>query len=231
MVIVVLTNGDKGSNDLNMSSDRLAVIRAGEMVNASAALGATAVQLGYEDGNLINTYEARLRVAAQIRIHRPQLLVSFNPQYNFGHYQLGSEHKDHKTAGAVALDAFYPTARDHLQFKELWDPMEYQSYLSQFKELANLTKPLPGWKVPEAYLFATERLDQAAPRYETVTVELAEATLETKARSLSQHASQTGGAGWQQLLPGIQARAEALGSASVPPVSYAEWFTRVINLP
>jgi len=112
----------------SITPSELAVIRAAEMHRAAAALGGSvrAVLLNYEDGQLDNSYEARLRVAAQVRIHQPELLVTFNPQYNFGHFQLGSEHKDHKAAGAIALDCFYPLARDHLQFKELWQPQLYR---------------------------------------------------------------------------------------------------------
>ena len=45
------------------------------------------------------------------------------------------------------------------------------------------------------------------------------------------HRSQTGGATWQELLPGMQKHTGVLGGASNPPQKYAEWFTRVVNLP
>lgn len=215
VTIVCLTNGDKGTSDPNVTSAALAKTRAAELQRAAAALGATAVMLSYEDGGLQNTYEARLRVAAQIRIRRPQLLLTFNPTYNFNHFQHGSEHKDHKASGAIALDAFYPTARDHLQFKELWQPLKYAAALAVCcPELRNLTSPLAGWKVEETYLFATERLGRvggtdvplgatssasSVPRYQTVEIALTEEALEAKAQSLSMHVSQTGGKSWQEV--------------------------------
>ena len=118
-----------------------------------------------------DSYEARLRVAAQIRLFQPDLLVTTSPVRNFGHYQLGSEHKDHAHAGAIALDCFYPLARDHLQFPELWNPTNAtnRAILESFPELDgwNKTSPLLGWKVPEAYVFATEQFDHwGPPRYE-----------------------------------------------------------------
>ena len=122
-----------------------------------------------------------------MRIHRPQLLVTFNPTYNLNHFQHGSEHKDHKTAGAIALDCFYPLARDHLQFVELWEPLQHAASLARFPELTanhsgwDRTTPLLGWKVPEAYLFAAERLSFSPPRYETVTVDVSD-VLDTMAR-------------------------------------------------
>ena len=52
------------------------------------------------------------------------------------------------------------------------------------------------WKVKEAYLFAAEVLQPGPPRYETVAVDVSP-VLETMARSLAAHVSQTGGASWQ----------------------------------
>jgi LmbE family N-acetylglucosaminyl deacetylase len=183
--IVVLTNGDKGSGNTSVTSAALAATRAKEMHAAAAALNATAVLLGYEDGNLVNTYEQRLRVAAQIRLFQPTLLVTMSPNRNFGHYQLGSEHKDHAHAGGIALDCFYPLARDFLQFPELWQPTlpAYRSVLDQFAELDawNKTTPLAGWKVPEAYIMSTEQFGLwGPPRYENVVVSLTAADLERK---------------------------------------------------
>lgn len=232
VVIVVCTNGDKGTANYSLPSPLLAEMRRQEMLNAVRALGATAVQLGYEDGNLDNSYEARLRVAAQIRLFRPELIVTFNPTYNFNHYQHGSEHKDHQTAGAIALDCFYPTARDHLQFAELWRPQEHLRTLARFAELDAWDKkaPLAGWKVREAYLMATERLSFRPPRYETVEIDVS-AALETKARSLAMHVTQVGARRWQQLLPGIANHSATLGRYSRPPKAHAEWYTRVVNMP
>ena len=55
--IVCLTNGDKGTSDFNITSAELAVTRSKELQLAAAELNATAVLLGYEDGELENTYE------------------------------------------------------------------------------------------------------------------------------------------------------------------------------
>ena len=95
----------------------------------SQVLGADAVLLGIPDGELENTYIARMRVAAQIRIFQPELLVTFNPTLDLTGYANGRAHRDHNIAGQIALDCFYPLARDHLQFKELWEPERYRQVL------------------------------------------------------------------------------------------------------
>jgi len=64
-----------------------------------------------------------------------------------------------------------------------------------------------------------------------VDVQLGPTNLEQMAKSLAQHRSQTGGASWSELLPGIANRTAVLGRASMPAVENSEWFTRVSNLP
>ena len=50
---VICTNGNKGSNDLNMTSEKLAVIREAEQREASRVIGAKEITfLGYGDGEL-----------------------------------------------------------------------------------------------------------------------------------------------------------------------------------
>ena len=115
--ILVLTNGDKGSGDFEMTSERLAELRAAEMHAAAAVLGADAVLLGVPDGELDNTYLIRLRVAAQIRLFEPDLLITFSPTVDLTGYANGRAHRDHNIAGMIALDCFYPLARDHLQVR------------------------------------------------------------------------------------------------------------------
>ena len=45
----------------------------------------------------------------------------------------------------IALDCFYPLARDHLQFKELWEPGKHRATLRrEAPELAELSTPLQG---------------------------------------------------------------------------------------
>eukprot|EP01045_Picozoa_sp_COSAG04_P034751 COSAG04_NODE_7742_length_1074_cov_1.569231_1_plen_330_part_00 len=234
--IVVLTNGDKGSGDLEMTSPRLARLRAEEMAAAAATLGATTVLLGYPDGELENTYTARMRVAAQIRLFEPQLLITFNPVTDNNGYHNGRAHRDHNIAGQIALDCFYPLARDHLQFKELWDPDTYGGVLRRdAPELADLAEPLPGWKIQEAYLFATHRVPDGVsvagppPWHETVVVDTT-GTLETQARALSKHATQTGAKCWEEIMPRLEGRSRAMGEGTEPPVAAAEWFTRVLNM-
>lgn len=114
---LVATTGDKGSNDLAMTSERLAKIREEEQLRAAQVLGVDPVIfLRYHDGELEDTREFRREVVRAIRRLRPELLVTTTPLPTLNLY---AGHRDHRTAGRVALDAVYPYARDRLHFPEL----------------------------------------------------------------------------------------------------------------
>ena len=119
---VIATNGDKGSSDRSMTSERLASIRAEEQRNAARALGVAHVEfLGYPDGELEDTRELRRDVTREIRRWRPDLVITMNPLRT---YNLYFSHRDHRTAAGVALDCVYPLARDHMSFPELLPEFE-----------------------------------------------------------------------------------------------------------
>ena len=54
-------------------------------------------------------------------------------------YQRGTQHKDHQWIGHEALACFYPIARDHLQYPELWDRTHWPALRRNFSELRSLT--------------------------------------------------------------------------------------------
>jgi LmbE family N-acetylglucosaminyl deacetylase len=116
---VVITKGDKGSDDPEMTPHRLAELREAEQRAAGEILGVKHYEfMGYPDAYLQHTLELRRDVARIIRKHRPEVVVTFDPTTRF----LGDfypNHPDHRVAGDVAVDAVFPTARDRLTFPEL----------------------------------------------------------------------------------------------------------------
>ena len=120
----LITNGNRGSDDAAMTPERLAAIREDEQRAAARSLGVEdLVFLGYPDGELEDTREARRDVVRAIRRFRPDRVVTQNPFPTLNPY---SGHRDHRHAGRLALDAVYPYARDRLHFPELlvegWQP-------------------------------------------------------------------------------------------------------------
>jgi len=160
---VILTNGNKGSGDRNVTSEQLVPIREAEQRQAASVLGVARLEfLGYEDGELEDTRDLRRDVTRQIRRWRPDLIVTLNPRrsYNFFPHW----HRDHRTTGRVVLDCVYPLARDHLAFPELLP--EYEPH-----------------KVRELYLIQWEQ----PPLIVDIT-----ATMDVKLEAIRCHASQVG---------------------------------------
>ena len=119
---VIVTNGNKGSGDRTMTSERLARIREEEQRNAARTLGVLNVDfLGYPDCEVEDTRQLRRDVTREIRRRRPDLVITMNPHRT---YNLGGSHRDHRTVAGVTLDCVYPLARDHLSFPELMPDFE-----------------------------------------------------------------------------------------------------------
>ncbi|HWN54800.1 MAG TPA: PIG-L deacetylase family protein [Methylomirabilota bacterium] len=113
----ILTNGNKGSSDREMTPERLVKIREEEQRNAARVLGVETIDfLGFPDCELENTRETRLAVTASIRRHRPDLIICQNPNRT---KNFGVSHRDHRVAADIVLDCVYPLARDHMAFPEL----------------------------------------------------------------------------------------------------------------
>jgi LmbE family N-acetylglucosaminyl deacetylase len=108
--LLVLTNGDRGSEDIDCDRDELAQTRSEEQGKAAAVLGLRSVRiLDNHDGDLQNTAEVRREIVRAIRELRPQVVLTADPTTWF----IGNRfmnHPDHRTAGATAMDAIFPGA-------------------------------------------------------------------------------------------------------------------------
>ena len=119
VTFVIVTNGDKGSDDPDMTSERLVVVRRGEQERAAESLGVKRVLfLDYEDGMLEPTLELRRDLARVIRMHQPHTVVTFDPTSRFISENYPN-HPDHRATGDATIDAVFPSARDRLTFPEL----------------------------------------------------------------------------------------------------------------
>ena len=114
VLYVVCTNGDKGTSDPEMTSERLAAIRRREQLNAASVLGVEdVVFLDYGDGELEDTREFRGLIVEQIRRWKPDVVFAMDPMRVASH-----SHRDHRVSGQAALDACFPYARDVLHYPQ-----------------------------------------------------------------------------------------------------------------
>lgn len=116
----LLTCGDKGTKDRNLTSEELCNIRNKEQMAAAKVLGVTQVRfLDYPDGYLVPDLNLRKDITREIRRKKPDILVTCDP-LNLYIRDTYINHPDHRAAGQATLDAVFPAARDHLNFVELW---------------------------------------------------------------------------------------------------------------
>lgn len=137
VLIVIYTNDDKGSYDLEMTSERLARIRKAEEEAACRAIGIPAeniIWLQYHDGMLeyANPRDLVEQVAGLIRKHRPQAVLSIDP----GSDNVRWHKTDHRMAAMNTIDAiraaewhlYFPNQRLHDGLQPWNVPQEFFYY-------------------------------------------------------------------------------------------------------
>ncbi len=116
----LLTCGDKGSNDPNISTDDLCLRRRKEQENAAKIIGAKSVHfLDRPDGYLVPDMDTRREVTRIIRQFAPDILVTCDPTNLYHSKSYPLNHPDHRAAGQVVLDAVFPAAGSPRLFPEL----------------------------------------------------------------------------------------------------------------
>jgi len=117
---LVITDGSKGSDDPEMTSERLVTIREQEQRDAVASLGAKEVHfLRYEDAALEVTQALKKDIVRIIRQVRPDTVVAIDPTFVYSSETGVINHSDHRAAGYATMDAVFPLARDRLTFPDL----------------------------------------------------------------------------------------------------------------
>ncbi len=161
---LLITRGDKGSDDPNVDPSQLAVVREREQRAAAAEIGVDGVDfLDEPDGQVEPSLRLRERITYAIRAFRPEIVMTHDPTVLFVNNEW-INHPDHRAVGSVTVDAVFPTARDPLNFRE------------QLRDHG-----LEAWKVAELYLWSTNEANQIVD---------VSASLDRKIAALAHHASQ-----------------------------------------
>ncbi len=160
---LVVTRGDKGSDDPSVDVAELAVLREREQRAAAAEIGVSGVDfLDEPDGQVEASLRLRERITYAIRALRPEVVMTHDPTVLFVNNEWVN-HPDHRAVGQVTVDAVFPTARDPLNFRE------------------HLDRGLEPWKVAELFMWSTNEANQI--------VDISD-TLDRKIAALEQHRSQ-----------------------------------------
>ena len=119
--LLVLTNGDRGSQDPGRSRADIAAVRRTETEAGAAVMGlASAKVLSISDGELDNSAVVREAVVRRVREVHAVTLVSCDPTAVFFEDRYYN-HSDHRTAGWIALDAVFPGSGNPHFFSEHLD--------------------------------------------------------------------------------------------------------------
>ncbi len=114
--LLLVTSGDKGSDDPAAEPAVIAARREAEAEEAARELGIVEVAFLREpDGEVEETRALRAALVGWIRRWRPDTLLTHDPEHPLPPYL---SHRDHRVVGRAALDAVYPLARDRLAFPE-----------------------------------------------------------------------------------------------------------------
>jgi LmbE family N-acetylglucosaminyl deacetylase len=179
---LLVTRGDKGSDDPNTDVEALAARREREQRDAAAEIGVAGLEfLSEPDGQVEPTLRLRERITRAIRELRPEVVMTHDPTVLFVNNEWVN-HPDHRAVGQVTVDAVFPTARDPLNFRE------------------QIQEGLDPWKVAELFLWSTNEANQL--------VDVAE-TLERKIDALRHHASQF--RSFDEVARWVRRRSEELG--------------------
>ncbi|HEX2844767.1 MAG TPA: PIG-L deacetylase family protein [Candidatus Limnocylindria bacterium] len=179
---LLVTRGDKGSDDPDVDVAELTQTRMAEQRAAAAELGVAGVDfLDEPDGQVEPSLTLRERITHAIRSFRPEIVMSHDPTVLFVNNEWVN-HPDHRAVGQTAVDAVFPTARDPLNFRE------------------HLDAGLEPWKVAELYLWSTNEANQL--------VDIG-GTIERKVAALAHHASQF--RDFESVARWVRRRSEELG--------------------
>ena len=161
----IITSGDAGGVDRDVPRSEIPAMRQAEQRAAGAAVGVEDITfLGYRDGELSVSHELRRDISRVIRQVRPDRMFIQSPDRNWERIQ--ASHPDHLAAGAAAIQAVYPDARN---------PFAHPGLL--------LDEGLDEWSVPEVWVLASP-----TPNYWFDITE----TFAAKLLALQAHESQTG---------------------------------------
>ena len=118
---MILTNGDKGNHNPEITRNQLIAMRKIEQRAAAELCGVKQVLfMGEEDGFLRPTPDIRKRVTREIRRFRPELIICPYPdRYLVGEGYIN--HPDHRNAGLVALEAIFPAADNPMFYPDMAD--------------------------------------------------------------------------------------------------------------
>jgi LmbE family N-acetylglucosaminyl deacetylase len=138
---VLATSGDKGCDDGSLPTGEVVARREAEQRAAADVLGiGEVIFLRYRDGELVPDMGLRRQLVRAIRLYRPEVVVTTDPQL----YLIGDQrvnHPDHRAMGDAVLAAVFPAASNPRFFPELWEVERLAPHAPREVYIANAGQP------------------------------------------------------------------------------------------
>ncbi len=122
--VIKMTLGNKGNRQEKISEKDLGKLRQKEDQAAMKVFGIKPennIYLNLPDGGVEHNLATIGLVAKQIRLFKPELIITHNPEHKIIRFDKNVNwvnHRDHFNTGNIAIDAAYPYSRDSLFFPE-----------------------------------------------------------------------------------------------------------------
>lgn len=199
--LVICTDGSRGSDDPQMTHERLAEIRRKEQEAAAKLEGIKKIFfLNHTDTQLVSDLKLKEEIVRIIRMVRPDIVITMDPTFYYSQNNPSSigfsfiNHTDHRAAALATMDAVFPLSRDRLTFPE------------------HEKEGLKPHKTAELWMVSFEKIDHV------VVIDI-----EKKLNALSMHASQF--ADFSKVEKQVRSRAVEMGK--IKGYNFAENFIRL----
>ncbi|MBI2414646.1 PIG-L family deacetylase [candidate division WWE3 bacterium] len=132
--VVKVTSGNKGARGESISEKDLKALRENEDTQAMKILGIAPennIYLNLGDGEILNDMRTIEPLVKQIRLFKPDLVITHNPEnviIKFNESDSWINHRDHRNTGMSVVDATYPYSRDLLFFPEQFQDKNITSH-------------------------------------------------------------------------------------------------------
>jgi LmbE family N-acetylglucosaminyl deacetylase len=118
VIYVMVTDGNVGSHEEDMTQERLIQTRREEQQKAADVAGVKeCVFLGYHDGLVEATLSLRKELVRLIRRYRPNAVVCMDPTALF--WETYINHPDHRAVAKAAIEAVFPASEMRLLYPEM----------------------------------------------------------------------------------------------------------------
>jgi LmbE family N-acetylglucosaminyl deacetylase len=151
--LLILTRGDRGTDDPHLSPTGLTARRQNEQRTAAKLLGldpSSVFFANFGDCELENSDALRREIVRYIRELQPDTIMCWDPDFTRSPARRLINHADHQAAGAATLNAVYPLARNTQSYPDIPGVHTVRFVLMVNPDQADWTSDITGYTAVKA---------------------------------------------------------------------------------